>query len=341
MHTCRVISSVAAIFVCAAVAAAQEWPWTPDRIEARLKEAGIAESLPAPEKDVDCSIYIRKQGRKRPQQGMVIYGDLIFSGEDGGHVNIYSFSKADGKVTGQFELASSRPDNHVNNLEFGPSKARGSRYPLLYISNGKVGSEIEWECFVERINFRKGVWSSELVQSIVLDASEWESNGYTPIFGAPSWLVDKERKRLWVFSAVKRTVSKVTGDPADNRYVATCFRIPSLKEGKRVTLGVGDILDQKVFPYDVWFTQAGCMKDGKIYYGFGIGNYDPKRPSCIRVYDTDKGVIEARYEVKDSIIYEIEDIELKNGWLWVNCNNNPKRTGEAPFIYKVSLPKKD
>ena len=339
MRTFTFISAVAAMFVSAAVAGAQEWPWTPESIEARLKEAGIAESLPAVEKDVDCSVYIRKEGRKRPQQGMVIYGDFIFSGEDGGHVNIYSFSKADGKVTGGFELASSRPDNHVNNLEFGPSKARGSKFPLLYVSNGKVGSEIEWTCSVERIRKRKGVWSSELVQNITLNASEWESNGYTPIFGAPSWLIDKERGFLWVFSAVKRTVSKVTSDPADNRYVATRFRIPSLKEGREVTLGAEDILEQKVFPFDVWFTQAGCMPDGKIYYGFGIGNYDPKRPSCIRVYDTDRGVIEARYELKDEIIYEIEDIELKDGWLWVNCNNNPKRTKEKPFIYRLSLPK--
>ena len=88
MRTFTFISAVAAMFVSAAVAGAQEWPWTPESIEARLKEAGIAESLPAVEKDVDCSVYIRKEGRKRPQQGMVIYGDFIFSGEDGGHVNI-------------------------------------------------------------------------------------------------------------------------------------------------------------------------------------------------------------------------------------------------------------
>ena len=81
------------------------------------------------------------------------------------------------------------------------------------------------------------------------------------------------------------------------------------------------------------------MYDGKIYYGYGIGNYDPSRPSCIRVYNTDNGQIEARYELKDSIIFEIEDIVLKDGWLWVNCNNNPKRTSELPYIYKVSLPR--
>ena len=331
--------SAAALSMMTAELSAQEWKWTPEVIEERLRECGIAESLPAPEMDVECSIFIRKEGRARPQQGMEIYGDWIFSCKDGGHVNLYSFSRADGKVVGGFDLASSRPDNHVNNVEFGPRKARGSKFPLLYISNGKVGSEIEWQCAVERISEKYGEWSSELVQTITLDISQWESNGYTKIFGAPSWLVDKKRNHLWVFSAVKRTVSKVTADPAENRYVATKFRIPSLKEGKEVVLGAADILDQVIFPYDVWFTQAGCMYDGKIYYGYGIGNYDPSRPSCIRVYNTDNGQIEARYELKDSIIFEIEDIVLKDGWLWVNCNNNPKRTSELPYIYKVSLPR--
>lgn len=165
--------------------------------------------------NIDCGLFMSKRGRVRPQQGMEIYGNRIFSCEDGGHVNVYEFKEApDGAdpVAG-FELASSRADNHVNNVEFGPRRAKGSRFPLLYISNGKVGSEIEWLCYVERIKYRRGVYSSEIVQTIELDGTSWDSKGYMPIFGAPSWLVDRERGFLWVFSAVKRTTFKVTPDP--------------------------------------------------------------------------------------------------------------------------------
>lgn len=302
------------------------------------QEPDYYKTLVKPEPNVDCTIFIQKQGRGRAQQGMDIWGNLIFSLEDGGHVNIYDFRKADGKVVGQFELASSRPDNHANNAEFGIETKKGASFPLLYISNGKVNSEIEWLCYVESISRKGKKYSSEIAQIIHLDGSGWAEKGYTAIFGAPSWLVDRERGELWVFSAVMRTVRKVTTDPAMNKYVATKFRIPALSEGADVYLTADDILDQVVFPYDVWFTQAGCCVDGKIIYGYGVGQNDTTRPSCIRIYDTDTHQISARYEMQQEIFWEIEDIAVKDGWMYVNTNNNPKKTRQLPLIYKVSLP---
>ena len=331
-------------------AAAQQKVWTRPEIDAALFDAGIVDKLPEPEQNVDCRVFMKKLGRTTAQQGMEIYGNYIFSGEDGGHVNVYDFREASRlfeesadtvggiEPVADFMLGSSRKDNHVNNIEFGPRRAKGSRFPLLYVSNGKVGSEIEWECAVERICLKKGNFSPEVVQTIRLDGSDWKTKGYAEIFGAPSWMVDKKRSELWVFSAVKRTVAAVTKDPTENSYIATCFRLPSLKEGRYVNLGADDIVRQCIFPYDVWFTQAGCMYDGKIYYGYGIGRHDLVRPSCIRVYDTDSGKISARYELNDEIVYEIEDIVLRDGWLYVNCNNNRKLTKEPPYVYRLSLP---
>lgn len=300
----------------------------------------FGQSLVEPEKNVDCSEFIIKQGRNRPQQGMEIRGKYIFSLEDGGHVNIYNFKKHDGKVIGQFELASSRPDNHANNAEFGIETKKGASFPLMYISNGKVNSEIEWLCYVESITLKKGVWSSEIAQTIHLDGSNWEAKGYTAIFGAPSWLIDRERKELWVFSAIKRTVASVTKDPSENKYIATKFRIPALSEGKDVYLSADDILDQVIFPFDVWFTQAGCCTKGRIFYGFGVGKQDPTRPSVICVYDTNTHEITARYEVQEQVIYEIEDIVVKGKWMYVNTNTNPKKGQPDPMIYRLSLPSK-
>ncbi|MBQ9548722.1 MAG: hypothetical protein IJV01_06165 [Bacteroidales bacterium] len=122
-------------------------------------------------------------------------------------------------------LASSRPDNHANNAEFGVEKARGASFPLLYVTNGKVGSDIEWTCYVESISRKGKNFRAELAQTIVLDISGWATRGYDPIFGAPSWLIDRERKALWVFSAHKRTTPQVTRTAAENRYIATRFRI--------------------------------------------------------------------------------------------------------------------
>lgn len=79
----------------------------------------IAQLYVEPEKEVECSVFLAKEGRGRAQQGLEMWDDYIFSCEDGGHVNIYDFKSADPKPVAGFELASSHPDNHVNNVCFG------------------------------------------------------------------------------------------------------------------------------------------------------------------------------------------------------------------------------
>ena len=288
----------------------------------------------------ECSEFIVKEGRKRPQQGMDISGRFLFSLEDGGHVNVYDFKKANPVPIGGFELASSCKDNHANNAEFGIEKKRGASFPLLYISNGKVGSDIEWTCFVESIKRCGKKFSSELVQTIKLDISGFAEKGYEPIFGAPSWLIDRERKALWVFSAHQRTTPAVTLRAEDNFYIAYQFRIPALSEGAEVILTVDDLVKQVIFPYETWFTQAGCMLDGKIFYCFGVGVIDPVgRPSRIRVYDTDSGTICAKYNLDEEIPYEMEDLAIRDGWIYVNTNTSPRRGQGKPVVYKLAMPK--
>lgn len=51
----------------------------------------IAQLYVEPEKEVECSVFLAKEGRGRAQQGLEIWDDYIFSCEDGGHVNIYDF----------------------------------------------------------------------------------------------------------------------------------------------------------------------------------------------------------------------------------------------------------
>lgn len=299
-----------------------------------------AQSFGGLQLEPECSEFIVKKGRGRAQQGLEMYKRYIFSLEDGGHVNVYDFKKANGIPIAGFELASSGKDNHANNAEFGIEKKRGASFPLMYISNGKVGSDIEWTCFVESIKRRGKKFSSELVQTIVLDISGFATKGLEPIFGAPSWLIDRERKALWVFSAHQRTTPAVTLKAEDNFYIAYRFRIPALSEGPVVKLTADDLLQQVIFPFETWFTQAGCMYDGKIFYCYGVGKIDPEnRPSRIRVYDTDSGTIVAKYNLNEEIPYEMEDLVIRDGWIYVNTNTSPKRGQGDPIIYKLSLPR--
>ena len=292
-----------------------------------------------PFEDPEVSVFIAKGNRGRAQQGMALWGRYIFSLEDRGHVNIYDFRKAKSEPIAAFDLASSAKDNHANNAEFGVEKKKGASFPLLYVSIGKVGCDLEWNCYVESVTRKGKEWSSELVQTIILDRCEgWAEAGYTPIFGSPSWLVDRERGFMWTFSAIRRTTPAVTPDPRDNLYVATKFRIPKLAEGPEVHLGVADILGQVTFPSDIGFTQAGCMHDGLIYYCFGVGNRDEKRPAGLRVYDTDTGRVVARYDLFDLVLQEPEDCFLKGRWIYLNANT-PSKGDIVPNLYRISLPK--
>ncbi|MBQ9462068.1 MAG: hypothetical protein IJU68_00230 [Bacteroidales bacterium] len=290
--------------------------------------------------DSECTEFLVKEGRGRAQQGLEMYGRYIFSLEDGGHVNVYDFKNVDPVPVAGFELASSGKDNHANNAEFGIEKKPGASFPLMYISNGKVGSDIEWTCFVESIRKKGMKFTSELAQTITLDITGFAEAGYEPIFGAPSWLIDRERKALWVFSAHQRTTPQATVNAEDNFYIAYRFRIPRLSEGPSVKLTLADLQAQVTFPFETWFTQAGCMQDGKIFYCFGVGKIDPeKRPSRIRVYDTDTGTICAKYNLNEEIPFEMEDLVIRDGWLYVNTNTSPKRGQGKPIIYKLSLPR--
>ena len=291
-----------------------------------------------PERDVECEVFLTKEFEKNAHQGMEIWGRYLFALEDGGHVNVFDFTKPGNKALAGFELASSRPDNHANCANFGVETKRGASFPLLYVSNGLVGGDIEWTCFVESITRRGKRFTSEIAQRITLDTSGWEKEGYVQIYGAPCWLVDRERQALWIFSARQRTTPKVTKHDWENQYVATRFRIPALSEGESVTLSANDILDQVVLPFDVGFTQSGTVHDGLIYYCFGTGAKD--KPSAIRIYDTDSRTIAARYDLQNQIPIELESLAVVDGYIYANSNINPKKdAGYKPVVWKISLPK--
>lgn len=318
---------------------AQEKQGTPQESPAERLGQVPADQVFPPFETPEVSVFLAKGNRGRAQQGMALWGRYIFSCEDRGHVNIYDFRRASPTPVAGFDLASSGKDNHANNAEFGVEKKKGASFPLLYISIGKVGCDIEWNCYVESVTRKGKEWSSERVQVITLDRCEgWAEAGYTPIFGSPSWLVDREQGFLWAFSAIRRTTPQVTPDPRENLYVATKFRIPKLAEGPEVHLGLKDILAQVTFPSDIGFTQAGCIHDGMIYYCFGVGNRDAKRPAALRVYDTETGRIAARYDLYDLVLQEPEDVFLKGRWLYMNANT-PSKGEIVPQIYRISLPK--
>lgn len=294
--------------------------------------AASAQLLVEPVQNPECVKFFDKGPRVKSNQGMDIYGDYLFNFLDGGTCQVFDIRKSGSDPIDTFTLASARKENHCNQVNFGNVTLKGAATPLAYITVGKVGSPIEFTCFVESFSKKGKKWKSDLVQTITLDTTGFHKNNVLSIFGCPSWLVDKERNEIWALSALKRTMPKTTGEPYNNKYVLLKFDLPSLAQGKDVTLKAKDVKDQRIFDFDAYATQGGCAHDGKIYYSFGFGkarNYEC--PSKVRVFDTDRRVISARYDLKDEIPEECECVSVPgDGYMYINTNSNA--------VYRMPLP---
>ncbi len=273
------------------------------------------------QKDYDIRQYMKQiKLHKVPQQGMDITKNRIFVLHDGGSCHVYDLKSK--KVLASFDLASKRKGNHCNTGNFGIEKVKGASYPVMYISLGKPGDVDEFVCLVESFTEKKGKFSSEVVQRIKMDQSLFESKGLKPIWGCPNWVVDKERKHLWAFSAVKRTIFSVTGPFDSNKYLAVKYRLPKLSEGKEVVLTADDVLDEAIMDFDAYATQGGTMKDGKIYYAFGFGKKHTESPSQLRIYDTDNRCILQRFDITEEVPEEPEDVSVYKGKIYLNTNSD-------------------
>ena len=257
--------------------------------------------------------------KKKSLQGMDIIQNRIFVMQDGGFCRVYDYRTK--LLLDSFPLASCRPGNHCNTANFGIEKAKGSSLPVMYVSVGKPGDTDEYACYVESFTCHKGHYQANLVQTIRMDQSGFRQKGWQSIWGCPNWVIDKERRHLWAFSAVKRTIVKETGPFHNNKYVATKFRLPLLKEGKEVILTAHDVLDQAVMEFDAYVTQGGTMKDGKIYYVFGFGKEGTRTPAKMRIYDTDSRTILARWNLEDIVKEEPEDVAVYQGRIYMNTNS--------------------
>ena len=55
--------------------------------------------------------------------------------------------------------------------------------------------------------------------------------------------------------------------------------------------------------------------------------------------DTDSGTICAKYNLDEEIPYEMEDLAIRDGWIYVNTNTSPRRGQGKPVVYKLAMPK--
>ena len=226
------------------------------------------------------------QNVKYTVQGFAVHKNTGFVLYHSGVGAAYDLCTKEKKPLGVFKLGSyneGEPDNrwanHANDAMFG-GFLPGETFPRLYVTAGNSVESDEHGyiayCAVEQIRCQDGVYSSETVQRIYYKNDGIENSGYrTPGFGWPMSLVDADGGWYYMFSARYRTRKECA-------HIITKFPLPDPGAGD-IILYPKDIVEQFELPFNVFFTQGGTLKDGRIWYMFGCGK--DQHPNAMRVID--------------------------------------------------------
>ena len=250
---------------------------------------------------------------KKSAQGMAIYGEYAFLFNEGGGCRQLNLSS--GKVTGEFKLASSTENPHVNNACFGIEQMTGSMFPLLYISECKAGG---FRCFVESIES-----TPRLVQTIRTNINGKQ----LPVV---SWVIGIQEKALYAITKGAKEIDSL----GNLKITITKFRLPKVNEGKNIELTKNDILDtfQVYFPNTV---QGGKIIGHNMYLACGLQqSYSHLKRSkrAIQVIDLQKKKLSKTIDLTYVTTNEPEDIDFYNGNCLLYC-------GQQGGIYEINLNK--
>ena len=251
-------------------------------------------------------------GERRSIQGFAVHGDTAFVLFHTGVCAAYDLVSRDSAPIGVFKLGSYNdgdPDkryaNHANDAMFGPT-VEGEEFPLLYVTAGNSGESDErgyiGYCAVEQIRRTENGFCAQTVSRIYYKNDGIECTPYqAPGWGWPASLVDVEGGYYYMLSAKYRTKKEFYRE--DQVYIVTKFALPDPKAGD-VTLYPRDIIDQFELPFDIFITQGGTLKDGKIWYLFGFGREE--YPDALRVIDLERKSYYLSEDLSTSPFGEVE-----------------------------------
>lgn len=270
------------------------------------------------------TLYMRFDKILPSAQGMGIWEDRAYILYDTGVCAVYDLQSRKPTALARFPLGSYNSGtptgdylNHANSCMFGTLHFENNPIPLLYVNTGTgIGYDAEGyycRCAVENIELVRDAqgaegYSARTLQTISFlpgtgaEGSQFES----PCWGCPSWLVDSQRKLLYIVSARYRTTRGHVPEGEKNRYLITTFPLPALSDGEKIILTHSDIIDQFAVASDLQFTQGGTLMDDKIYYTFGCPRLG--YPLQLAVFDLKKKSLQAIVENMDAA-FENEEIE--------------------------------
>lgn len=250
--------------------------------------------------------------KKKSAQGMAIYGDTAYLMHDGGLCRVLDLKS--GKVARDFNFQSSSKDNHINNACFGKTFYKGSKVPLVYLSECMGRGR----CFVECITPD----SSILVQTI-------QATKKGKIQRMTNWVVDNDRNYLY---AITRNRNLVLDSIGNIRGYITKYRLPSITEGNEIALSEKDELDK----FEVLFPnilQGSKIRGNLLYLVTGLAqsqSYRKDAKRAILVLDLKKKDIIRSIDLTYVSVNEPEDIDFYGNYALLYC-------GHEGGIYKIDI----
>lgn len=295
----------------------------------------------------DSKLYMHFDKILPSAQGMGIWNYRAYILYDTGMCAVYDLKTKSTKPLTTFPLGSYNDGtpskeylNHANSCMFGTIHYGGNPTPLLYVNIGTgIGCDDDgfyYRCAVENLTETVGsegdvTIRAETLQTIALKPTGTLKDGYMqPCWGCPAWLVDTQRKELYVLSAKYRTTRGNVPEGAQNQYIVTTFRLPELSEGSFVNLTFDDIQDQFAIPSDIQFTQGGTVIGRKVYFTYGCPRLG--YPLAIAVFDLETKELCAMVDQMDEAFYgkEIECCGEYQGMLLCNtCDGSIFVVGEG------------
>lgn len=256
-------------------------------------------------------LYMRFEKILTSAQGMAVWEDKAFILYDSGLCGVYDLESRDPQAIARFPLGSCNTGiptkdyrNHANSCMFGSTHYAGNPIPLLYVNTGTGTGYDEdgyfYRCAVEDIIKKpNGGYRARTIQTITYHPEGIAETGFAPpCWGCPAWLVDTERRRIYIFSARYRTKRGCVPEGERNQFLITAFRLPEIEEGSLIRLTPGDILDQFGVDGDLQFTQGGTIVGQTLYFTFGC----PKRkyPLAIAAFDL-------KEKKMDTVIHSLDE----------------------------------
>lgn len=242
-------------------------------------------------------------------QGMAINGEHAFLFNNTGICRIFNLST--NKIEREFDLESSG-QNHCNSASFGVERQKGSKFPLIYISQCNA----PYKCFVESVTDT----SSVLVQTISVNRQGVNSIVH-------DWVVDRKNKALYSVTDLS-SVEKGSDYP----HVITKYKLPKLSDGSLVELTDKDVIESFRISFPN-LLQGASIRNGFLYLPTGRNELDQHGEDAKReliVINLKTHIIEKKISLMEITENEPEDCDFYKGNLLIYC-------GQDGGLYKVDI----